>query len=143
MLEMNPNYAAAHEYFGDTCEQTGMEHEAITQWAAALALGGQDENARVLEQVFATAGFEAAKRTLAERQLERLDRKRAGGGYVPAAEYVFAHVRRGKFDDAFTWLARMVEEPNWFALQLPVSPMLDPLRGDRRFAEITRSLVLK
>lgn len=119
-----------------------MTHEAITQWAAALALTGQTEHARVLEQVFATAGFEAAKRTLAERQLEDLERRRARGDYVPAAHYVFAHVRRGNVDDAFAWLPKMVGEPNWLALHLRVNPILDPLRDDPRFEKIVQSLTL-
>jgi adenylate cyclase len=143
MLEMYPDYAAAHEYFGDACEQKGMTHEAITQWTAALALTGQTEHARVLEQVFASAGFDAAKRTLAGRQLEDLERKRTRGAYVPAADYVFAHVRRGNLDDAFAWLPKMVAEPNWFALQLRINPILDPLRGDPRFEKIAASLALK
>jgi tetratricopeptide (TPR) repeat protein len=143
MLEMDPNYAAAHEYFGDVCEQKGMENEAVTHWAAALALGGQAEHAQVLEQAFASAGFEAAKRALAERQLEDFERKRAGGGYVPAAHYVFAHVRRGELNEAFGWLPKMVAEPNWFALQLPVNPTLDPLRADPRFDPVAAALVIK
>ena len=142
-LELFPGYAAAHESFGNVCAQKGMQHEAITQWTAALNLTGEAENARVLEQVFATAGFEAAVRTLAQRQLEDLDRKRGAGGYVPAANYVFAHVRRGTLDEAFVWLPKMVSEPNWFALQLPVNPILDPLRSDPRFEKIAKSLVLK
>jgi hypothetical protein len=37
----------------------------------------------------------------------------------------------------------MVEEPNWFALQLRVNPILDPLRDDSRFEKIAASLVMK
>jgi adenylate cyclase len=135
-LEMYPDYAAAHEYFGDACEKKGMLHEAITQWCAGLALSGQAEHARVLEQTFATAGFEAAVQTLAQRQLEDLDRKQAYGDYVPAAYYVFANVRLGSIDEAFEWLPKMVEERNWFALHLPVNPILDPLRSDPRFEKL-------
>jgi adenylate cyclase len=142
-LETYPHYAAAHEHFGDACAKKGMLHEAITQWSAALALSGQAERARALEQVFATAGFEAAVRNLAQRQLEDLDRKRAHGDYVPAADYVFANVRRGSIDAAFEWLPKMVEERNWFALQLRVNPILDLLRGDPRFDKIVESLTLK
>ena len=142
-LEMFPDYAAAHELFGDICAKKGMEHEAITQWTAALNLSGQAEHARMLEQVFATAGFEAAVRALAERQLTDLDRKRSSGAYVPAAHYVFAHVRAGNSEDAFAWLPKMVAEPNWFALQLRVNPSLDPLRSDPRFDKIAASLALK
>jgi adenylate cyclase len=142
-LETYPDYAAAHEYFGDACEKEGMLHEAITQWSAALALTGKAEHARVLEQVFATAGFEAAVRALAQRQLADFDRKRAQGEYVPAANYVFANVRCGSIDEAFEWLPKMLEERNWFALQLRVNPILDPLRGDARFEKILESLTLK
>jgi tetratricopeptide (TPR) repeat protein len=100
-LEMYPDYARAHEYFGDACEKRGMLHEAITQWCAGLALSGQPEHAKMLEQTFATSGFEAAVRTLAQRQLKDLDHKRLRGEYVPAAHYVFACVRLGDLDQAF------------------------------------------
>jgi adenylate cyclase len=84
-LELFPNYAAAHELFGNICAAKGMEHEAITQWCSGLNLTGQSENARVLEQVFANAGFDAAVRTLAERQLQDLEQKQARGEYLAAA----------------------------------------------------------
>jgi len=138
-LEMYPDYAPAHEYFGDACEKKGMLHEAITQWCAALALSGGREHARVLEQVFASSGFEAAVRTLAQRQLEDLDRKRLEGDYVPSAHYVFAYVRQGDLDQAFAWLPKMIDERNWFALHLRVNPILDPLRSDPRFEKIVAS----
>jgi adenylate cyclase len=142
-LEMYPDYARAHEYFGDACEKKGMPHEAITQWYAALALSGQSEDAKVLEQVFATSGFESAARTLGQRQLEDLERKRLRGDYVPAAHYVFAYVRRGDLDQAFAWLPKMIDERNWFAFHLRVNPILDALRGDARFEKILESLTLK
>jgi tetratricopeptide (TPR) repeat protein len=142
-LDLFPAYAAAHEAFGNVCAEKGMQHEAITQWAAALNLNGRQEEARLLEQVFTAAGFDAAVRTLAERQVEDLDRKSAGGEYVAAAHYVFAHVRRGKFEEAFAWLAKMAEEPDWFALQMRVNPSLDPLRDDPRFEQIAGSVALK
>jgi len=142
-LELFPHYAAAHESFGNVCAQKGMHHEAITQWAAALNLNGRSEDARVLEQVFATADFDAAVRTLAKRELEQLESKRSRGDYVPAALFVFANVRCGNFEEAFQWLPKMVQEPNWFAFHLRVNPILDPLRKDPRFEKIASSLVVK
>ena len=137
-LELFPHYAAAHESFGNVCAKKGMEHEAITQWCAALNLGGQAKHAQTLEQVFASAGFDEAVRTLAQQQLDELDDKRRRGEYVPAAHYVYAHVRRGNIDEAFAWLPKMLSEPNWFALQFRVNPMLDPLRSDARFEPLVQ-----
>ena len=142
-LELFPAYAATHEAFGNVCATKGLQHEAITQWCAGLNLNSRHEEARVLEQVFAAAGFDAAVRTLAERQLEDLDRKRARGEYVAPAHYVFAHVRRGKLEEAFAWLPKMAGEPDWFALQMRVNPILDPLRDDPRFEQIAGSVALK
>jgi adenylate cyclase len=142
-LELFPNYAAAHESFGNVCAQKGMKHEAITHWCAALSLSGQAKQAQVLEDAFKSAGFDFAVHTLAERQLEELDRKREQGEYVAPAHYLFAHVRRGNIEKAFTCLPEVVKEPDWFALQLRVNPILDPLRDDPRFEKIVTSLALK
>jgi adenylate cyclase len=142
-LDLYPDYAAAHEYFGDICAKRGMSHEAITHWCSALNLNGRSEDARVLEQTFNAAGFDAAVRTLGERELEELDAKRARGEYVAAAHYVFVHIKRGKLEDAFALLPKMAEEPDWFALQMRVNPILDPLRSDRRFGEILETITLK
>jgi adenylate cyclase len=142
-LDLYPDNAAAHQLFGDVCAKKNMKHEAITQWCAALNLNSRHEDARVLEEVFATSGFDAAVRTVAGRELERLDARHAHGGYVPPAHYVFALVRRGTLEDAFALLPRMAEEPDWFALQMRVNPILDPLRNDARFEKIAGSVVLK
>jgi tetratricopeptide (TPR) repeat protein len=142
-LDLYPDNAAAHEYFGDVCAKRGMAHEAITHWCSALNLNGRSEDARVLEQTFQAAGFDAAVRTLGERELEELDAKRARGEYVAAAHYVFVHIKRGKLEDAFALLPKMAEEPDWFALQMRVNPILDPLRSDRRFGEILETITLK
>jgi TolB-like protein/Tfp pilus assembly protein PilF len=142
-LDLYPDNAAAHEYFGNVCAQRGMSHEAITHWCSALNLNGRSDDARVLEQTFKAAGFDAAVRTLGERQLEELDAKRARGEYVAAAHYVFAHIKRGNLEDAFALLPKMAEEPDWFALQMRVNPILDPLRSDPRFGEILATLMPK
>ena len=90
----------------------------------------------LVEETFKKSGFDAAVRTLGEKQLQDLDSKRARGEYVAAANYVFANIRRGNIDEAFKWLPQMIDELNWFALQVRVNPVLDPLRGDPRFEKI-------
>jgi adenylate cyclase len=137
-LDLHPAYAAAHEYLGDACEKKGLTSEAVTQWTAALNLSGEAEQAKILEQTFAAAGFEAAVRALAQKQLERLQEKTARGDYVPAWHYLMAYVRLGDNEQAFAWLAKAAEERNWLALQIKVNPILDPLRGDPRFEALVQ-----
>ena len=142
-LELHPGYAVAHEYFGDACEKKGMVSEAITQWTSALMLNGEAEQAQILEQTYAASGFDAAVRTLAEKKLQRLHERTARGDYVPAKEYLMAYVRLGDTEQAFSWLAKTVEERNWFAFETRVTPILDPLRNDQRFDQILAVLPTK
>jgi eukaryotic-like serine/threonine-protein kinase len=139
-LEMFPDNTTAHERLGEVCAKRGMTQEAITHWCAALNLNGQRESAQLVEETFKKAGFDAAVRALGQRELQELDRKRARGEYVAAAHYVFANLRCGNIDEAFQWLPKMLEEPNWFALQFRVNPVLDPLRSDPRFEKIASSV---
>lgn len=139
-LDLFPDYAAAHESFGEVCAKKEMFHEAITQWRAGLTLSGQPEQAKLLEQTFADSGFDDAVRALAEKQLQQLNERSARGEYVSAWHYSIAHLRLGNRDQAFAWLAKTVEEPNWFALQLKVNPILDPLRDDPRFDALVQKV---
>jgi adenylate cyclase len=132
-LELHPGYPTAHEWFGDVCEKKGMPSEATTQWTAALRLSGEAEQARLLEQTYAASGFEAAVRTLAQKRLEGLDERAGRGEYIPAWDYLMVYVRLGDAERAFVWLTKTVEERNWFAFQVKVNPILDPLHGDPRF----------
>jgi hypothetical protein len=120
-----------------------MPAEAIIQWRAALALSGETEQARLLEETFAASGFDAAVRALARKQLERLQEKSVRGEHVPAYHYMMVYMRLGNTDQAFSWMTKTVEERSWFALQLGVNPLLDPLRSDRRFDEILATLMPK
>jgi len=56
---------------------------------------------------------------------------------------MMAYMRLGDTDQAFFWMANTVEERTWFALQLGVNPLLDPLRSDPRFSQTAAALVLK
>jgi len=141
-LDLHPGYAAAHEYLGDTCQMSEMPDEAIIQWRAALDLSGQSEQARLLEETFSNSGFDSAVRALARKQLEQLQQKSGRGEHVPAYHYMMAYMRLGETEQAFFWMAKTVEERTWFALQLGVNPLLDPLRNDPRFAKTFASLAL-
>ena len=82
-------------------------------------------------------------RALARKQLERLQEKTAHGQHVPAYHYMMAYMRLGDTEQAFSWMAKTVEEPSWFALQLRVNPLLDPLRSDPRFEALLSQVFSK
>jgi hypothetical protein len=76
----------------------------------------------------------------AQKQLERLQEKTARGDYVPAWHYLMAYVRLGDNEQAFASLAKATEERNWFAFQIKVNPILNPLRGDPRFEALVQKV---
>jgi adenylate cyclase len=139
-LELHPGYAAAHERLGDVYEKKGMASEAIIEWSKALTFSGESEDALVLQDTYRKSGFGAAVRALAQKKLERLNQKAAGGEYVPAMEFLMAHMRAGDREQAFAWLAKTVEERNVFAFETKINPILDSLRTDPRFEAIVQRL---
>ena len=72
--------------------------------------------------------------------MQRLEEKTARGEYVPAMHYLMTYVRLSDNEQAFAWLAKTVEERNWFAFQIRVNPILDPLRSDPRFEPLVQKV---
>ena len=140
-LELDPNLPFAHESLGDAYEKKGMQKEAIAEWVNALTLTGEKEEAAMLQQTYATSGFDAAVRKSAEKKLEGLNAKIARGEYVPAAELVKICIRSGDKEQAFVWLAKAVQERNRLAWELKIDPLFDPLRSDPRFEALVESVV--
>jgi len=137
-IELDGNFARAHEWLGYVYEQKGMQREAITAWSKALTLSGEDEQASILERTYAASGFVSAVTVLAQKRLEQAKERTNRGGYVPASEYVTAYMRLGDKEQAFAWLAKLVEERNGDRLELNTSPLYDSLRDDPRFPELLK-----
>ena len=140
-LELDPNLPFAHESLGDAYEKKGMQKEAIAEWVNALTLTGEKEEAAILQQTYATSGFDAAVRKSAEKKLEGLNAKITRGEYVPAAELVKICIRSGDKEQAFVWLAKAVQERNRLAWELKINPLFDPLRSDPRFEALVEKVV--
>jgi serine/threonine protein kinase len=142
-LELDPNYAMPHEWLGYAYEKKGMHKEATAEWRRALNLSGASEEASIVERTYASSGFDAAIQALAKMQLERCKERTARDEYVPAADYVTAYTRLGDKEEAFTWLAKTVEERNCFPFEIRIDPRFDPLRSDSRFEKIIDSAAPK
>jgi adenylate cyclase len=132
-IEIDPNFPPVHEALGHAYEKKGMQKEAIAEWANALTLSGESEQASILQQTYATSGFEVAVRKSGEKKLEALNAKTVRGEYVPAAEFVRICIQSSDKEQAFAWLAKAVQERNRLAWEFKINPLFDPLRSDPRF----------
>ena len=77
-----------------------------------------------------------AQKTLGE--LNRLSTQK----YVPPYDIAVMYAALGQKDQAFAWLEKMVDEHSIYIVQLPVEPVLNPLRSDPRFTDLLRRVGL-
>ncbi|MDQ6861299.1 MAG: tetratricopeptide repeat protein [Verrucomicrobiota bacterium] len=139
-LELEPNFATAHEWLGYTYEQKGMENEAIAEWREALRLRNASDQADNLARTYASSGFQAALRSLGQQQLESAIERENRGEYVAPYEYVVAYTRSGGTEQAFAWLEKVVARHDRFALEFRITPLLYPLRCDPRFERLSNEV---
>jgi eukaryotic-like serine/threonine-protein kinase len=64
----------------------------------------------------------------------------AGQAYVSAYDIALVYAGIGEPDDAFEWLAKAIAERSMFVVHLTWDARLEPLRDDRRFAELVARL---
>jgi tetratricopeptide (TPR) repeat protein len=125
-------------FMGLALAQTAEFDEAIDVLERAGAISKQPPG--ILGSLAYTYG-RAGRRPEALRMLDRLTRQRETA-YVPPAAFVLAYVGLGEHDRAFTWLERAYEDHSTLMILLRVSPELDPLRDDPRFADLLRRVGL-
>ena len=135
-LELDPDNSSVHEALGDAFERKELRQEAIREWQKAMTLRADEELSTVLGSTYAKGGLAPAMRAVTQRKLERLNKRREIGNYVPAIDYVRAYVRLGDKKHALQALSAACEERNVFALLLNRDPFYDSLRQDARFPAI-------
>jgi len=137
-LELDVNYPPAHRVLGWAREECGEYAEAIAAHRQATELSGNALNFKAsLGRAFALAGRkEDARKILAEVTGP------AGNGRIPSFAVAVIHTALGEHDAAFEWLTRACDEHSEHIPYLKVSPRLDPLRSDPRFAKLLARLKL-
>jgi serine/threonine-protein kinase len=131
-LDLDPNFGFAHWHLGMNYQQLGRTEDAIIELKlAALLAGGGATFVAHLGHAYARAGQrELAQQVLAE--LKELSDRR----YVSAFFFAIINVGLGEVDEAMDCLERAYEERSGFLPFIGVEPILDPLRGDERFADL-------
>jgi pentatricopeptide repeat protein len=137
-LAVHPDDGSTYWFLGFALIANGQPAEAIPVLEKAVALTNRSAAViGVLIRAYAHAG----RRTEALRLLDELKRRQKAG-YVPAAAFVNAYLGLGDNEQAFAWLERAYNEKSRILQFTKVHPFFDPLRGDPRFADLTRRVGL-
>jgi len=138
VLDMDRNFARAHEDLGRAYEQKGMYEQAIRALRTAVTNSGRSPAyLGSLAYAYAVSGHRKEAAKLFE-ELRNIARKR----YVSA--YVFALVCAGlkDKDGAFAWLRKACDEYSSALIFLKVNPRFAALRSDARFHDLLRHVGL-
>jgi len=137
-IEMDPNLGFAHWLLGLAYMYKGMYEPAILAFQKSIPLSGDspDEPASL-----ALAYARSGKKADARKILDELKR-RSKSKYLSPTVIATIHGALGENDQAFEWLDKAYDERDFLLVLLKVEPMFDPLRSDRRFAELVRRVGL-
>jgi TolB-like protein/DNA-binding winged helix-turn-helix (wHTH) protein/Flp pilus assembly protein TadD len=135
-IEMDPNFAFAHNQLGQAYMQKGMEAEAITELEKAVHLADSPVCTANLARAYAALG----NRKQAVKLLDDL-KKGSNPLYSRASEIAMVYAALGDKDQAMGWLEKGYEER--FNPGVLLRPGFDPLRSDPRFQELLRRIGLK
>jgi serine/threonine-protein kinase len=136
-LQVAPSYGPAYFGMARAFSAKGDYKRAIELIQKAQAVVGDHASYRAeLARNYALGGW----RDLADQTLGGLLVEARQGGATSYEGIGFVYAALGDRDRAFEWLNRAMD--HYFArmLFLKVDPRVDPLRGDRRFAELLRRL---
>lgn len=127
--ELHPEAIAAHVFVGMAWEAKGEFEKAMAEYQ--LCLPKMPETKINIVHLLAVMGKQAeARKMLAEIERER------PGRMFNAFDIACVYAALGDRDQAFKWLDRAYDERAICALK--VHPMLEPVRGDPRFAELLK-----
>ena len=137
-IEMDPNFAWAHDDLMLAYEQQGKTREAIQEAVILLRLSGESELAAAVQSAYSTGGYHAAlERWLAGMQEQAKIR------YVSPIKIAQLYTRLGSKDEAFAWLEKSYAEHCAPMVYLKVDPRYDSLRNDSRFSGLLTKMKLQ
>ena len=113
-------------------------NRAVDELQTGLRLAPGDT---IMEGVLGCALARAGRRSDARDVLQTLE-TRAATQYVPPFTLAMIHIGLDRPDPAFEWLERAFDERSSWLASLNIEPLLDPIRGDPRFAPLVRRVGL-
>jgi TolB-like protein/Tfp pilus assembly protein PilF len=137
-VKIDPQFAVGRYFLGMAYEQSQQYDAAIKEFEAARAFGG--EHPGPIASLVHASGL-AGKMSDAKRHLESL-KDTARRRHVSPYFFAQAYVGMGENGNAFTWLDHAYQERSGWLVNLNIDPAMDPLRSDRRFADLLRRVGL-
>ena len=135
-IEMDPNFALAHNQLGQAYLQKQRNEPAIAELEKSVQLSGGSPTCMAnLARAYVASG----RRSDAEKLLIDL-KKRSNPSYSHASEIAVIYASLGDTDQAMNWLEKGYEER--FNPGVLLRPGFDPLRSDLRFEDLVRRIGL-
>jgi len=135
-LEVEPNFAMAHFFLGQTYTQKKMFNEALAKFEEANRLFGGSTN---MKATYGTAAALAGKKDKAAEILDSL-LETSREKYVSSYDIAAIYAGLGSRDKAFEWLEKAIDEHSYLLIYLNVDPILDGLRDAKRFKDIKKKM---
>ena len=133
-LELHPDFSQAHAALAFVYSARGMHDEAIAEMSKASRLARSD-----LLTDFGFLYGAAGKREKALQQLRDL-MDLAGREYVPPYDFVLVYAGLKDTDRAIASLEAVYREHTQHVVNFKMEPVLDSLRGDKRFQDLLRRI---
>ena len=132
VIAMDPNHYQAYWILGHTYAANEQFDEAVAAAEKAAELSARAPGALgMLGLAYGLAGRKEDATKILNELLE-LNKTR----YVTPAALVNVYLGLGDKEQAFVWLEKAYDERSNYIAYLKVFPILDPIRSDRRFAEL-------
>ena len=137
-LELDPNFAQAHNDIGLCSSMLGKNDVAINEWLIGRSLTGADAaTVEMLRQAYAAGGMKGYRQMELELTLERAKQQRVRSWLVAGIYHGL-----GDREQTFAWLEKAFAERDGLMPFLKVMPQYEDLRNDPRFADLLRRVGL-
>ncbi len=135
-IEMDENFALAHDWLGQVYERKGMYEKAIAAFKKGLTILSNDpETAALLAHAYAVSGNKREAQVILDDLLEHLSRR-----YVSPYHIATVYVGLGNKVRALKWLETAFNDRQNMLILLKHDPRMDNLRSDPRFGELLRRI---
>ena len=132
-IQLDDTFHYAHWMLALAYEEKGRHAEAIIECKRSIELDGNPWKLGLLVYAFSRSGDRpAAERTLAEMK------QKAANTYIPPYNFAVAYAALGEIERAFESLEQGYRERDQALTRLKVTTLLNPLRGDPRYADIMK-----